>query len=55
MSTVMILLIIGGCATYQYFKGNIVRAVATILIALTACFISLGYFEYLIARADPSG
>lgn len=47
MSTVVVLLIIAGCAGYQYVKGNIVRAVGTTLVALTACFIALGYFEYL--------
>ncbi len=47
MVTVAVLLIIAGCAAYQYFKGNIVRAVATVFVALIAGFIALGFFETL--------
>jgi hypothetical protein len=45
MVTVAVLLIIAGCAAYQYFKGNIVRAVATVLVTLIASFIAFGFFE----------
>ena len=34
MVTVAVLLIIAGCAAYQYFKGNIVRSVATVFVTL---------------------
>jgi len=47
MVTVAVLLIIAGCAAYQYFKGNIVRAVATVFVALIASFIAFGFFETL--------
>ncbi|MCF7974302.1 MAG: CvpA family protein [Phycisphaerae bacterium] len=47
MVTVAVLLIIAGCAAYQYFKGNIVRGVATVFVTLIASFIAFGYFEYL--------
>ncbi len=45
MVTGAVLLIIAGCAAYQYFKGNIVRAVATVFVTLIASFIAFGYFE----------
>jgi hypothetical protein len=47
MVTVAVLLIMAGCAVYQYFKGNIVRAVATVFVTLIASFIAFGFFEYL--------
>jgi hypothetical protein len=47
MVTVAVLLIIAGCAAYQYFRGNIVRGVATVFMTLIASFIAFGYFEYM--------
>jgi len=47
MVTAAVLLIISGCAVYQFFKGNIVRAVATVFMTLIASFIAFGYFETL--------
>ncbi len=47
MVTGAVLLIIAGCAAYQYFKGNIVRGVATVFMMLIASFIAFGYFEYM--------
>lgn len=47
MVTGIVLLIIAGCAAYQYFKGNIVRAVATVFVTLIASFIAFGFFEYM--------
>ena len=47
MVTGAVLLIIAGCAVYQYFKGNIVRGVATVFMTLIASFIAFGYFEYM--------
>jgi hypothetical protein len=47
MVGVVVLLIIAGCAVYQYFKGTIIKAFATIIIAVCACVVSFGYFELL--------
>jgi hypothetical protein len=47
MASVIVLLIIAGCAAYQYFKGTVVKAFATIIIAIFASAISFGYFELL--------
>lgn len=47
MVTALVLLIIAGCAAYQYFKGNIVRGMATVFVVLIASFIAFGYFEYI--------
>lgn len=48
MVTVAVLLIIAGCAAYQYFKGNVVRAVATVFVTLIASFIAFGFFETMV-------
>ena len=47
MATIGILLIMAGCAAYQFFKGSVVRAVATLFVALIASFIAMGFFEYI--------
>ncbi len=47
MVGVVALLIIAGCAVYQYFKGTAVKAFATIIIAVCASVVSFGYFEFL--------
>jgi len=47
MAVVIILLIIAGCAVYQFLKGSLTRAVASVCVALAASFIAFGYFEYL--------
>jgi len=43
----VVLIIISGCAAYQYFKGTFVRAFATIIIAICASVAAFGFFEVL--------
>ena len=56
MTSIAVLLIIGGCAVFQFFKGTIVRAFATIIIAIFASIVAFGFFEILasvlIKRGD---
>jgi hypothetical protein len=47
MASLLILLIILGCAAYQYFKGTLVKAFATIIIAICSSVVAFGYFEVL--------
>ena len=47
MAGIVVLLIIIGCAAFQFFKGSIVRALATIIIAIFASFAAFGFFEAL--------
>jgi hypothetical protein len=47
MSSLLVLLIILGCAAYQFFKGTFVRACATVLIAICASVAAFGFFEIL--------
>ncbi len=47
MASLLILLIILGCAAYQYFKGTLVKAFATIIITVCASVVAFGYFEIL--------
>jgi hypothetical protein len=47
MASLIILLIIAGCVAYQYLKGTLVRAFATIIIAICASIVAFGYFETL--------
>lgn len=47
MASIVILLIIAGCAAFQFFKGNITRGVATVLVALVSSFLAFGYYEWL--------
>lgn len=55
----LVLLIILGCAAFQYFKGTLFQAIATIIIAICASVIAFGYFEFLanliISRVDTGG
>jgi hypothetical protein len=59
MVSAVVLLIIAGCAAFQYFKGTIVRAFATIVIAVFASIVAFGFFEILadvlIKRGDSGG
>jgi len=43
----VVLIIILGCAAFQYFKGTFVRAFATIIIAICASVAAFGFFEIL--------
>jgi hypothetical protein len=58
MASLAVIIIILGCAAYQYFKGTLITAVATILIALCAGIAAFGFFEPLanifISRGDAS-
>lgn len=47
MAGIIVLLIILGCAVFQFLKGSIVRAFATIVVAVFACIIAFGFFEIL--------
>jgi len=47
MANLIVLLIVLGCGAYQFFKGTIVRAVATIIITLAAAAVAFGFFEPL--------
>ncbi len=49
MTSIVVLLIIVGCAVFQFFKGTIVRAFATIIIAIFASIVAFGFFEILAA------
>jgi hypothetical protein len=59
MISAVVLLIIAGCAAFQFFKGTIVRAFATIVIAIFASIVAFGFFEILadvlIKRGDSGG
>ena len=58
LASLSVVLIILGCAAYQYFKGTFVRAFATIIIAVCASVAAFGFFEVLanvfISRGDNS-
>jgi len=47
LASLSVVLIILGCAAYQYFKGTFVRAFATIIIAVCAIVAAFGFFEVL--------
>jgi len=43
----LVLIIILGCAVFLYFKGTLVNAIATIIIAICASVIAFSFFEVL--------
>ena len=47
MASLLVVLIISGCAVYQYFKSTFVKAFATLIIAISANIVAFGYFEVL--------
>jgi hypothetical protein len=47
MASLLVVIIILGCAAYQYFKGTFTSAFATIIIAICASIASFGFFEAL--------
>lgn len=47
MASLAVLLIMLGCGAYQYFKGTIFKALATIIIAICASIVAFGFFEQL--------
>jgi hypothetical protein len=58
MASLVVMLIILGCAAAQYFKGTVVRAFATIIVIICAGMVAFGFFEVLanvfISRGDDS-
>ena len=58
MASLIVVLIIVGCAVFQYFKGTLVRAFATIIVAIVAGMVAFGFFELFasvfISRGDDS-
>lgn len=58
MASLIVVLIIIGCAVLQYFKGTVVRAFATIVVAVISGMIAFGFFEafasVFISRGDDS-
>jgi hypothetical protein len=58
IASLIVVVIILGCAAFQYFKGTVVRAFATIIIAICASMVAFGFFESLanlfITRGDDS-
>ncbi|HUV63402.1 MAG TPA: hypothetical protein VMW24_05855 [Sedimentisphaerales bacterium] len=58
MASLAVVLIILGCAALQFFKGTVVRAFATIIVAICASMVAFGFFEVLasvfISRGDNS-
>ena len=58
MASLIVVLIIIGCAVLQYFKGTVVRAFAMIIAAIIAGMVAFGFFEALanvfISRGDSS-
>ncbi len=49
IANLSVLVIIAACAAYQYLKGTVVKAFATIVITICASVAAFGYFE-LLAR-----
>jgi len=58
MASIFVLLIIAGCAAFQYLKGSLVKAFATIIITICASIVAFGYYEavagLLVTRSDDS-
>ena len=58
MAGLVVVLIILGCVAYQYLKGTLVKAFATIIITICASVVAFGYFELLanvfVSRSDNS-
>ena len=54
----VVLIIILGCAAFQYFKGTLANAIATIIITVCASVVAFGFFEVianLIIRRSSTG
>ena len=47
MVSLLVVLIVLGCAAFQYLKGTFVRAFATFIITICACIVAFSYFELL--------
>ncbi|MDH4239156.1 MAG: CvpA family protein [Phycisphaerae bacterium] len=49
MVTLVVVLIVSGCAAFQYLKGTFVRAFATFIVTICASIIAFSFFEVLAA------
>jgi len=47
MVGLLVVLIISGCVAYQYLKGALVKAFATIIVTICASVVAFSYFEVL--------
>jgi hypothetical protein len=47
MANLFVVLIILGCAAYQYFKGTLVKSFAMVITTVCASVVAFGYFELL--------
>jgi len=58
MVNILVLLVIAGCVAYQFLKGSLVKAFATIIVAICASAVAFGYFEpmanLLVSRSEDS-
>jgi len=58
MAGLVVMLIILGCAAYQYLKGTLVKSFAMIIVTICASVVAFGYFELLadvfVSRSDNS-
>jgi len=58
MASLVVMLIILGCAAYQYVKGTLIKSFAAIIITICASVVAFGYFELLadifVSRSDNS-
>ena len=58
MANILVLLVIAGCVAYQFLKGSLVKAFATIIVTICASAVAFGYFEplanLLVSRSRDS-
>jgi hypothetical protein len=57
IANLSVLLIVAACAAYQYLKGTVVKAFATIVVTICASVVAFGFFEVsarLLAGYAPS-
>ena len=47
MASLLVILVILGCAVYQYLKGTLVKSFAAVITAVCASIVAFGYFELL--------
>lgn len=47
MAGLLVVLVILGCVAYQYLKGTLIKAFATLVITICASVVAFGYFELL--------
>ncbi len=58
MASLVVLLIVLGCAAYQYFKGSFVKSFAAFIMVICAAIVAFNYFEtaasFFINRGNDS-